>query len=113
MYKKAYKGRCKKRYVAKCEGVCRTFNDIQEKYADRLSKDEDIQSFRCNVLMEGLEDGDYTTDIVATKTDGTLIVRECVCRRHLMKPKTCRLLEQSRQYWQRRGVIGADWGMSR
>ena len=71
MYKKAYKGRCKKRYVAKCEGVCRTFNDIQEKYADKLSMDEDIQSFRCNVLMEGLEDGDYTADIVATRTDGS------------------------------------------
>ncbi|WP_026659825.1 hypothetical protein [Butyrivibrio sp. AC2005] len=109
MYRKMFKGRAVKRTVPKCKGVCKTYNDIQLKYADSLADNNDIVEFRCNVLIEGLTDGDYTSDIVATKKDGEILVRECLYRKYLIKPKTCRLLEQSRQYWLRRGVT--DWGV--
>ena len=58
MRKKNYKGaKCTKRYVEKCEDVCKTYDAIQYAYADLLSKAEDVQSFRVNVLLEGLQEG--------------------------------------------------------
>lgn len=81
MRKKGYKGvKCTKRNVRKCEGVCRTYDELQYKFADLLSESADVQSFQVNVLLDGLELGAYTSDFVATKTDGTLMVRECVYR---------------------------------
>ena len=54
MRKKNYKGaKCTKRYVEKCDDVCKTYDAIQYAYADLLSKAEDVQSFRVNVLLEG------------------------------------------------------------
>ena len=40
----------------------------------------DIAEIRCNVWLEGLEMGDYTSDFVCIKADGDLLVRECVFR---------------------------------
>ncbi len=37
------------------------------------------------------------------------MVRECVFRKHLTKPMTAKLLDESRNYWRRRGVT--DWGI--
>lgn len=37
------------------------------------------------------------------------MVRECVERKYLMKPLTVKLLDASREYWERRGVT--DWGL--
>ena len=89
MRKKNYKGaKCTKRYIAKCEGVCKTYDPIQYAYADLLSESEDVKSFQVNVFLEGLADGEYTTDFVIEKTDGTLMVRECISRKHLTKPMT-------------------------
>lgn len=51
----------------------------------------------------------YTTDFVCVKVDGDLMVRECVFRKHLMKPLTVKLLDASREYWLRHGVT--DWGL--
>ena len=85
--------------------VCRTFDAIQSAYADLLNGSEDIKSFRVNVLL----DGGYTSDFVCTKTDGDLMVRECVFRKFLMKPLTVKLLDASREYWIRHGVT--DWGL--
>lgn len=68
-----------------------------------------MTEFRCNVHMEGLVEGEYTSDFVCTKKDGELMVRECVYRVRLTKPMTIRLLEASRQYWLRHGV--PDWGI--
>ena len=42
MRKRNYKGRCEKRQIAKCAEVCRTYDDIQRVYAERLSEREDI-----------------------------------------------------------------------
>ena len=109
MRKKNYKGRCEKRSIPKCVEVCRTYDPIQAAYADRLSEDDSIVEFCCNVLLQGLEEGDYTSDFVCTKTDGSKMVRECVYRIRLTKPMTMRLLEASRQYWLRHGV--SDWGI--
>ena len=109
MRKKNFKGRCEKRTISKCDEVCRTFDPIQYAYADVLQASEDIKEIRCNVPMDGLSVGDYTSDFVCTKTNGDLLVRECVDRRFLTKPLTVKLLDASRLYWLRRGVT--DWGL--
>ena len=109
MRKKNFKGRCEKRTISKCEEVCRTCDSIQYAYADVLQASENRKEIRCNVPMDGLSVGDYTSDFVCTKTNGDLLVRECVERRFLTKPLTVKLLDASRLYWLRRGVT--DWGL--
>ena len=110
MRKKNYKGaKVSKRVVAKCEGVCRTYDAIQYAYANLLSEAEEVKSFQVNVLLQGLEEGAYTSDFVITKADGNLMVRECVSRKHLTKPMTTKLLDVSRNYWKSHGV--SDWGI--
>lgn len=109
MRKKGYKGRCEKRLISKCNDVCRTYDAIQSAYADILQADDSIREIRCNVLLDGLPEGEYTSDFVCIKTDGDMIVRECVQRKHLMKPLTVKLLDASMEYWLRRGVT--DWGI--
>ncbi|MDE6053989.1 MAG: Tn7 transposase TnsA N-terminal domain-containing protein [Lachnospiraceae bacterium] len=111
MKPKTYKRtRCEKRTMGKCaDGVVRTYNAIESKYAERLEENPDVKEFRCQVLLEELELGEYCSDFVAVKTDGDLMVRECVYRKHLMKPMTAKLLDASRDYWRRRGVT--DWGI--
>ncbi len=107
--KKNFKGRCEKRMIGKCSDVCRTYDAIQYAYADLLQESEEVKEIRCNVLLDGLDVGGYTSDFVCTKTDGDLMVRECVFRKFLMKPLTVKLLDASREYWIRHGVT--DWGL--
>lgn len=107
MRKKGFKGRCEKRRVEKCAEVCRLYDSVQSAYADVLTADDNVTEIRCTVLMEGLEGGEYTSDFVCTRTDGDLMVRECVSRKHLAKPMTVKLLDLSREYWRQRGV--QDW----
>ena len=109
MRKKNFKGRCEKRMIGKCSDVCRTYDAIQYAYADLLQESEEVKEIRCNVLLDGLDVGGYTSDFVCTKTDGDLMVRECVFRKFLMKPLTVKLLDASREYWIRHGVT--DWGL--
>ena len=109
MRKKNFKGRCEKRKIPKCSDVCRTYDPIQYAYADVLATDKDVREIRCNVLLDGLEVGEYTTDFLCVKADGDLMVRECVFRKHLTKPMTIKLLDASKEYWQRHGVT--DWGL--
>ena len=109
MRKKGYKGRVEKRVLGKCEGICRTYDAIQTVYADILQQRPDVQLIKCNVLLEGLPEGEYTSDFVCIKTDGDFMVRECVQRKLLTKPMTVKLLDASRKYWLRRGVN--DWGL--
>ena len=106
MRKKGFKGRCEKRVVSKCREVCRTYDSIQSAYVDQLQEDDSIREFQCNGL---LDTGEYMTDFLCTKTSGELRVRECVQRKHLLKPMTIRLLDISREYWKRHGV--EDWGL--
>ena len=109
MRKKNFKGRCEKRMIGKCSEVCRTYDAIQYAYADLLQESDEVKEIRCNVLLDGLDVGEYTSDFVCTKTDGDLMVRECVFRKFLMKPLTVKLLDASREYWIRHGVT--DWGV--
>lgn len=109
MRKKNFKGRCEKRLLDKFEDLCRTYDEIQYRYADFLSGCKEIKTVKCNVLLEGLEEGEYTTDFVCIKLNNDLMVRECIFRKFLTKPMSIKLLELSRQYWLKRGVN--DWGI--
>ena len=100
MRKRGFKGKCEKISLSKSKEICRTYDPIQGKYAEKLQESPDIQEIRCNVLLEGLEEGEYTSD---------LMVRECLQRDRLTKPMNAKLLNASRNYWAKRGV--ADWGL--
>ena len=107
MIKKNFKGRCRKWKLEKCKDVMRAYSDIQAAYAERLEKGDEVKEFQCNVLLDGLEEGEYTSDFLCVKADGDFMVRECVERKFLMKPRTVKLLDASRNYWLRLGV--KDW----
>lgn len=110
MRRKGYRGtRVEKRTLSKSKEVCRLYDTLQSKYADMLQACKEIKEIRCNVLLEGLAEGDYTSDFVCVKSDGDLMVRECVFRKYLTKPMTVKLLDASRVYWSRHGV--SDWGL--
>ena len=109
MIKKNFKGRCRKWKLEKCKDVMRAYSDIQAAYAERLEKGDEVKEFQCNVLLDGLEEGEYTSDFLCVKADGDFMVRECVERKFLMKPRTVKLLDASRNYWLRHGV--KDWGL--
>lgn len=109
MRKKHYKGRCEKRMLGKCREVCRTYDAVQAAAANTLQADDSIREIRCNVPLDGLEEGEYTSDFLCIRTDGDMMVRECVQRKYLTKPMTVRLLDLSREYWLRRGIT--DWGL--
>ena len=93
MQRKDYKGRCEKRKLGKAKEVCRFYSDIQS----------------ANAPMEGLALGDYTSDFLCKLADSTYMVRECVQRKFLTKPKTYRELEVSRDYWRKHGID--NWGL--
>ncbi len=107
MKKKNYKGRCDKRMLSKCDIVCKTYDAIQYAYADVLEADSDIKEIRCNV---SIDDSEYTSDFLCIKQNGEYMVRECVYRKLLTKPRTIVLLEMSRHYWMVTKNI-ADWGI--
>lgn len=109
MRKKNFKGRCEKRMISKCQEVCRTYDAVQYACADLLQASDEVKEIRCNVLLDGLDVGEYASDFVCTKADGDLMVRECVFRKFLMKPLTVKLLDASREYWLKHGVT--DWGV--
>jgi len=95
--------------IEKCADVYRTYDPIQYAYADMLARDDAVSEIRCNMPLDGAEVEEYTTDFVCVRTDGDLMVRECVYRKFLTKPLTIRLLDASREYWIRHGVT--DWGI--
>ena len=55
MLKKNYKGRCEKRALSKCQGICKSYNNLQLCFADMLQADSDIKSFVCNVQLDELD----------------------------------------------------------
>ena len=70
-----------------------------------------MRSVHCRSVLESAErmttSSLRTTDFLCTMQDGSLRVRECVSRDHLMKPMNVKLLDASRGYWQKNGVT--DW----
>ena len=111
MRNKTFKRRCEKRKLSKNVGICRTYDPIQFAYADVLEANDEIAEIRVNVALDGLViDGkEYVSDFVCVRTDGILMVRECVFKEHLGKPLTVKLLDASREYWTRKGI--RDWGI--
>lgn len=109
MQRKDYKGRCEKRKLGKAKEVCRFYSDIQSAYGDTLDGDASVVEIICNAPMEGLALGDYTSDFLCKLADSTYMVRECVQRKFLTKPKTYRELEASRDYWRKHGID--NWGL--
>ena len=109
MRKNGYKGRREKRQLSKSKEICRFYDPIMSRYADLLQENDDIIEIKCNVLLEGLTEGEYTSDFFCTKTNGDVMVRECVYRSKIEKPMTIKLLDMSREYWLKRGVT--DWGI--
>lgn len=103
------KDRCTKKKLSKCQDVARLYDKIQIAYADKLEQDGTVKEIRCNVPLENLSEGDFTSDFVCVKTDGDYMVRECAWRKKLTLPRTAKLLDASREYWIRRGVT--DWGI--
>lgn len=106
MRSKNFKGRCVKKKYDKCDEICRTYDNVQRGYAELLQENDDIVQMSCNVLLNGL---DYTTDFVCVKKNGDLMVRECIYRSMIEKPKTIMMLDISREYWRKYGV--KDWGL--
>lgn len=109
MRKKNYKGRCEKRVLSKCKSIFKSYDPIQNLYADLLEANSDIAEIRCNVELDGEETENYTSDFVCILISGDLMVRECVNRSMLGKPLTMKLLDMSHAYWKNHGV--ADWGI--
>lgn len=70
MRKKNYKGRCEKRVLSKSKEVCRLYDAIQSKYADILQEDKSIEEIRCNVQLESLPEGEFTSDFLCVKKNG-------------------------------------------
>ena len=109
MRKVNFKGRCEKRVLSKCKSVIKSYDPIQNAYADILEANSNIVEIQCNVPLDDDDSMGYMTDFLCTKTDGEFLVRECITRKLLVKPLTGKLLDMSRTYWLRRGV--RDWGI--
>ena len=102
-----FKGKRIKRKLIKCSEVFKAFDDVQNTLGEILDNNSNIIEIKCNVPLEDSSIGDYTTDFVCTKEDGSIMVRECVYRKLLLRPKTITLLDFSQRYWLQRGVT--DW----
>lgn len=105
----SYKGRCTKKRLNKSETTVKLYDEIQLAYASILEANDDIMEIRCNVLIDPVDGSDFTSDFVCIKSNGDIMVRECVCRKKLSLPRTAKLLDASRTYWTNRGVL--DWGL--
>lgn len=110
MRRKNYRGgKVEKRLLSKSGEVCKLYDPIQSAYADILQNSDEIKEIRCNVLLDGLTEGEYTSDFVCIKEDNDMMVRECVYKKYITKPMTVKLLDASREYWMKHGVL--DWGL--
>ena len=99
-----------KKKLNKCIGIFRAYNELQLKYGELLNENEEIIEIKVNVLLEDFELGDsFTSDFVCIKKDNSLMVRECVLRKNLLKPSTIKVLDASHNYWTNKGVN--DWGI--
>ena len=99
-----------KKKLIKCKLIFYAYNELQYKYGDVLDCNDEILEIKCNVSIDECELGTtYTTDFYCIKTNGDILVRECVYKEKLLKPQTIKMLDASRNYWLSKGV--ADWGI--
>lgn len=104
-----YKGKCIKKKLKKSRDISKFYDNIQLAFAERMDSDPDIKEITVNFYLQDFCEGEFTTDIVCVKADGSYMVRECLFRKKLLLPRTCRLLDASHLYWLKRGV--EDWGL--
>lgn len=110
MHNSNSRGKTFKKKLNKSKNIFYAFNELQYEYGSYLDLDDEIVEIRANVKLVGCNLGDgYTTDFVCVKTDGEIIVRECVEKSKLLKPLTCKMLDSSRNYWLNKGIN--DWGV--
>lgn len=105
MRPKAFKGRCTKKQLLKSQDVVRLYDNLQIAFAEILDSDPDIKEIFVNYHLQDLTEGEFTSDFVCKKTNGDYLVRESVYRKKLLLPRTCKLLDLSRNYWQKRGRV--------
>lgn len=98
-----------KKKLNKCKTIFYAYNELQFKYGNLLDEREDILEIKCNIKIDCSLGPDYTTDFYITKTDGSIMVRECVYRDKLLKPLTAKMLDASRNYWLSKGI--KHWGI--
>ena len=53
MRKVNFKGRCEKRVLSKCKSVFKSYDPIQNVFADKLEANIDIAEIQCNVPLCG------------------------------------------------------------
>lgn len=58
MIKKNYKGRYVKKSVSKSKEVCRTYNDLQLAYLEKLEENETVTEIQYNIPLDGGEIGE-------------------------------------------------------
>ena len=95
--------------LSKCKTIFHAYNVSQLKYGEALDKRADIQEIRANVPIDCELGNSYTTDFYCIKTDGSIMVRECVFFDKLTTPRTCAMMDASRNYWYSKGV--KEWGI--
>ena len=100
----------KKKKLSKCKTIFTAYNDLQYAYGLQLEKNKDITEIRCNIQLSNcLGYEHYTTDFYCVKSDGEILVRECVYKDKLLKPMTSKMLDASRGFWLSQGIT--DWGI--
>lgn len=98
-----------KKKLSKCWSVFKAYNQLQLVYGEMLDSRSDIAEIKCNVPIDCELEGNFTTDFYCVKTDGSIMIRECVYQDKLLKPFYIKTLDASRDYWLSKGI--KDWGI--
>ena len=99
-----------KKKLNKCKAIFYAYNDLQFKYGDILDANNEIAEIKCNVPIECSEiEGSFTSDFYCIKTNGDILVRECVYKEKLLRPQVIKMLDAGRNYWLSKGI--KNWGI--
>ena len=94
----AYKRRTQSLFTESDDFESETQSALFDKFMDAsiLEANEEIKEIRCNVPIDSVDGSDFTSDFVCVKTNGDIMVRECVYRKKLSLPRTAKLLDLKR-----------------
>ncbi len=99
-----------KKKLSKCRLIFYAYSELQYKYGCQLDSSSEIAEIKCNVPIDVSNvEGSFTTDFYCIKTNGEIMVRECVYKDKLLKPYYIKILDESRNYWLSKGIV--DWGI--
>ena len=91
-----------------CNKLDVTLQQVNNILTELSENNDEVVEIKSNVKLIGCDLGDrFTSDFVCTKTNGELMVVECIEKEKLLKPLTCKMLDCSRNYWLSKGVN--DW----